>query len=134
MIAVRSAVVAATGGTKSPYGASVGPMVPQLNGSVGSSERCPSHGATVDALRPACPSCIAGTAPKCLIPSTMAAQACSWVSFQRPVSYGESRPCAFTEVASVNTNPAPPIARLIRWVRCQSVGVPSSGPAGAAEY
>ena len=39
------------------------------------------------------------------------------------------RPSRLTSVISVMTSPAPPTARLPRWTRCQSSGVPSS-----AEY
>jgi hypothetical protein len=50
-------------------------------------------------------------------------------SLQIPVSPGLMRPCAVTLVASTNNQAAPPTARLPRWTRCQSSGIPST-----AEY
>ena len=47
-------------------------------------------------------------------------------SFQMPMSYGEMRPRASTAVASMQTSPAPPTARLPRCTRCQSLANPSS--------
>jgi len=46
-------------------------------------------------------------------------------SFQIPRSLGVMRPSGLTELASVMTRPAPPIARLPRWTRCQSFAKPS---------
>ena len=43
-----------------------------------------------------------------------------------PAQPGEMRPSRLTSVISVITSPAPPIARLPRWTRCQSFGSPSS--------
>ena len=51
--------------------------------------------------------------------------------FQSPKSYGEIRPCGVTDVASVITKPAPPIALVPRWTTCHSVGKPSFA---SAEY
>src|SRR5690348_18490391 len=55
---------------------------------------------------------------------TMRDQASACASFQMPASSGEMRPSGETELASVNTSPAPPTARLPRCTRCQSVGTP----------
>lgn len=46
-------------------------------------------------------------------------------SFQMPKSEGLMRPSGLTAVASVKTRPAPPMARLPRWTRCQSLAKPS---------
>ena len=46
-------------------------------------------------------------------------------SFQIPRSSGLMRPSGVTPVASVNTRPAPPTARLPRCTRCQSLAKPS---------
>ena len=86
----------------------------------------PSHGPRVDALRPACASCMPGTAPCSSTKRAMRASASTCSSFQRPRSCGEMRPSGSTAVASVNTSPAPPTARLPRWTRCQSFAKPSS--------
>src|SRR2546430_15824569 len=61
--------------------------------------------------------------------STMRFQAATCSRLYMPVQPGLIRPSRLTSVISVITSPAPPIARLPRWTRCQSFGVPSS-----AEY
>src|SRR5438034_1092948 len=61
--------------------------------------------------------------------STMRFQAATCSGLYMPVQPGLIRPSRLTSVISVITSPAPPIARLPRWTRCQSFGVPSS-----AEY
>src|SRR5213596_2388826 len=43
-----------------------------------------------------------------------------------PRSFGLIRPAAVTADASVKTSAAPPIARLARWTKCQSVEKPST--------
>ncbi len=58
----------------------------------------------------------------------------SWRSFHSPRSAGLIRPSGDTAVASTMIRPAPPTAREPRWVRCQSVGTPCSGPSTAALY
>ena len=44
----------------------------------------------------------------------------------RPVQPGVMRPSGDTQVISVKTSPAPPLARSARCTKCQSVGVPST--------
>src|SRR3989454_549269 len=61
--------------------------------------------------------------------SPMRFQAATCSGLYMPVQPGLIRPSRLTSVISVITSPAPPIARLPRWTRCQSFGVPSS-----AEY
>jgi len=85
----------------------------------------PLHSRYVDALRPACASWIAATAPWPWMKSTMRAHASRCASFQMPVSHGEMRPSGSTAVASLITRPAPPRAKEPRWTRCQSFGMPS---------
>src|SRR5207237_4501854 len=51
-------------------------------------------------------------------------EACA--SDHRPASHGEILPSGETPVASCMTSAAPPIARLPRCTRCQSVGNPST--------
>src|SRR5574341_177287 len=57
---------------------------------------------------------------------TMRDSTSTCASFQMPRSCGLMRPSGVTAVASVNTSPAPPTARLPRWTRCQSFANPSS--------
>src|SRR5688500_16243637 len=57
---------------------------------------------------------------------TIRARGWTCASFQMPRSCGLMRPSGVTAVASVNTSPAPPTARLPRWTRCQSLAKPSS--------
>ncbi len=57
--------------------------------------------------------------------STMRRQASRCAAFQIPVQPGEMRPSGDTQVISVNTSPAPPVARAPRCTRCQSSGMPS---------
>ena len=42
-----------------------------------------------------------------------------------PAIPGEIRPSGETAVASTMTSEAPPTARLPKWTKCQSVGIPS---------
>src|SRR4051812_45707319 len=56
---------------------------------------------------------------------TIRASAPTCASCQMPRSSGLIRPSAVTAVASVNTRPAPPMARVPRWTRCQSFANPS---------
>src|SRR4030095_8059490 len=56
-------------------------------------------------------------------------QAATCSGLYMPVQPGLIRASRLTSVISVITRPAPPTARLPRWTRCQSPGVPSS-----AEY
>lgn len=96
---------------------------------------CPSSGASVgatapsgtSAFAPAWPSWIPAAAPAAWIIRTMSASPSTWPSSQMPRSAVLMRPWLVTAVASVNTNPAPPTARLGRWTRCQSVTDPSAG-------
>src|SRR5579871_4948004 len=69
---------------------------------------------------------MAGTAPTRSTNRAILASGSMWLSDQIPMSPGVMRPCAVTAVASVNTRPAPPTARLPRWTRCQSLAKPSS--------
>ncbi len=94
-----------------------------------STTRPPRHGTSVEALRPACASCMPATAPCASTNPAIRAKASRCASDQIPVSCGEIRPSGETAVASTITSPAPPTARLPRWTKCQSVGRPSS-----AEY
>ena len=84
-----------------------------------------SHGAAVEALRPACASWMPAAAPCSLTNRTMRASGSMCASDQMPTSRGEMRPSGVTPVASTITRPAPPTARLPRCTRCQSVGNPS---------
>src|SRR5579871_884757 len=47
-------------------------------------------------------------------------------SLQTPRSCGEIRPSGVTAAASVNTSPAPPVARAARCAKCQSFANPST--------
>ncbi len=64
-------------------------------------------------------------APRARTKPVMRAQASRCASFHMPVQPKVMRPSGDTAVASVNTSPAPPIARLPRCTRCQSSGTPS---------
>src|SRR5450830_1191215 len=57
------------------------------------------------------------------------ANAASVSSDHKPRSVGEILPIGSTAVASMINKPAPERARPPRWIRCQSVGLPST-----AEY
>ena len=61
--------------------------------------------------------------------STTRRHAATCSGLYMPVQPGLMRPSRLTSVISVMTRPAPPSARLPRWTRCQSSGMPSS-----AEY
>ena len=93
--------------------------------SAGVSGPLPYHGRAMLALRPACASWMAGSAPCERTNSAMRASPATWVSSQMPVSPCVMRPRASTAVASTNTMPAPPWANLPRCTRCQSVTWPS---------
>src|SRR5262249_16010695 len=56
---------------------------------------------------------------------TMRPNAPTCTSAQIPRSSGLIRPSPVTGVGSVNTRPAPPIARVARWTKCQSLTKPS---------
>ena len=93
--------------------------------SAGESKRERSHGRVIDALRPAWASWMAGTAPCASTNAAMRTSASRCVSFHRPRHHGVIRPRGSTCVASVNTSPAPPVARLPRCTKCQSSATPS---------
>ena len=57
---------------------------------------------------------------------TTRCKAASWASLYRPRQPGVMRPSGHTAVASTHSRPAPEIARLPRWIRCQSTGRPST--------
>src|SRR5687768_15043971 len=81
------------------------------------------------ALRPACASWMAGTAPWPFRKEAILRKPAMWASSQMPVSPCVMRPRFSTAVASTNTAPAPPCANLPRCTRCQSATMPS-----CAEY
>ena len=96
----------------------------------GSGSSIPSHMRRVEPLRPAWASWRAIRAPVCRwTNSTMRRQASTCSGLYIPVQPGLIRPSRLTSVISATTRDAPPAARLPRWTRCQSFGVPSS-----AEY
>ena len=76
--------------------------------------------------RPACASCIPGTAPCSSMKRNICESFLLCASLQIPRSSGLMRPSGSTAAASVNTSPAPPTARLPRWTRCQSLANPST--------
>ena len=91
----------------------------------------PSHGAALDALRPAwliwmhTGTCGARRRARCSLSASAA-----WVaSSHRPKQPGLMRPTAETAVASMVNRPAPLLSKLVQWLRCQSVAWPFS-----AEY
>jgi hypothetical protein len=43
-----------------------------------------------------------------------------------PASHGVIRPSGVTPLASTHTSDAPPTARLPKWTKCHSLGMPSS--------
>ena len=55
----------------------------------------------------------------------MRASGSKWRSLQTPRSCGDMRPSGVTAAASVKTRPAPPMARLARCTKCQSLAMPS---------
>lgn len=89
---------------------------------------------SVEALRPAWASWMAGTVPWLFRKSVIRRKAVTCSSFQMPRSYGLMRPSGLTAVASVMISPVPPAARAARWAKCQSVGTPAASPFGAALY
>ena len=112
----------------SRYGSGEGASVSQLPAASGWSSR--SQPSWVEPLRPEWPSCRQSFARLLAwTKSTIRRQASRCASFQRPVQPGEMRPSGETQVISVNTSPAPPVARAPRCTRCQSFGRPST-----AEY
>ena len=81
-------------------------------------------------LRPACASCIATAALECLrTEARIGFSAASVASFHSPRQPGVMRPIASTAVASMQNIAAPDSARLLIWVKCQSLASPST-----AEY
>src|SRR4051812_10162328 len=70
--------------------------------------------------------------PRAREKATMPSHTSACSSSQMPVSQGLIRPSGTTAVDSVITSPAPPMARLPRCTRCQSLGRP--GRAGSQEY
>src|SRR5262245_30692622 len=105
-------------------GASVGPTGVQPP-SAAAMPRMPSHGGVVLAFRPACASCMPGTAPWLRTNLVMRARLSTCASSQMPRSRGLIRPSGVTAVASVNTSAAPPAAREPRCTKCQSLAKPS---------
>ena len=88
-------------------GARVSQALPSLSG------RSPCQGSVHEPLRPAWPTCRpTRPLPLACIQSTMRFQAASWSSFQRPVQPCVMRPSADTQVISVMTRAAPPVAKL----------------------
>src|ERR1700704_4044073 len=85
----------------------------------------PTHGFCVLPFRPACASCMPGTHPWLFRKCVIRARNSMCASLQIPKSSGLMRPSGVTAVASVNTRPAPPTARLPRCTRCQSFANPS---------
>src|SRR5688572_1109081 len=69
---------------------------------------------------------MAGIAPWARMKSATGfhARACAWD--QIPASHGVMRPSGVTPLASTHTTAAPPTARLPRWTKCQSFGIPST--------
>ncbi len=115
-------------GSVSANGSADGATVCHAPSSAGSGSP-PFHGTRHDALRPACPSWIAGTAPCAATNAAIRRHDSTWASSQSPQSPGVMRPSGATAVASATTSPAPPTARLPRCTRCHSFGTPST-----AEY
>ena len=93
----------------------------------GNGSSSPSHSTLVEPFLPACESCIPilPSLSRCTN-STIRRHAATWSGRYIPAQPGEIRPSRLTSVISVITSPAPPIARLPRWTRCQSLGRPSS--------
>ena len=90
----------------------------------------PSHGVWLDALRPACASCIATAVFECLrTEARIGFSAASVASFHRPRQPGVMRPIASTWVASMQNIAAPDSASVLICVKCQSLASPST-----AEY
>src|SRR6185437_1796535 len=66
-----------------------------------------------------------GAAPCSLTNRAMRSSGSMCASFHSPISCGLIRPSGDTAVASTNTSPAPPTARLPKCTRCHSVANPS---------
>ncbi len=87
----------------------------------------PSHISLVEPLGPEWPSCRQIFAcDRACTKSTMRFHASTCSGRYIPVQPGEMRPSRVTHVISVNTSPAPPSARVPRWTRWKSLGVPSA--------
>ena len=87
----------------------------------------PSHGARLDALRPAWASWIASGIGECArTRGEHARSAASLASLYRPRSVGVMRPSGEPRSPRRSASPAPESARWPRWIRCQSVAEPSS--------
>jgi hypothetical protein len=85
----------------------------------------PSQGVWLDALRPAWASCIASAIFECLRTDLrIGFSAASVASFHSPRQPGVMRPSASTAVASMQNIAAPDSARLLMWVKCQSLASP----------
>ena len=90
----------------------------------------PSHGTWLEPLRPAWASCIATAVFECLrTEARIGFSAASVASFHSPRQPGVMRPISSTWVASMQNIAAPESARLLMWVKCQSLASPLS-----AEY
>lgn len=90
----------------------------------------PSQGAWLDALRPACASCIASAIGECALMALITLpSAASFASEYKPRSPGVMRPSGDTADASMISIAAPDSASWPRWIMCQSAAEPSS-----AEY
>lgn len=86
----------------------------------------PFQGTSLDALRPACPSCnMNGTRECSRAVSSARFSAASVLSSQRPRSPGVMRPAGSTAVASTITMPAPDKAMLDKWTACHELASPS---------
>ena len=88
----------------------------------------PSHGARLEALRPACESWMPQRNAETERSAAITRCKPAWFSsLYRPRQPGVMRPSGLTPVASRHNSPAPEIARPPRWIRCQSPGVPPDG-------
>src|ERR1035437_1159317 len=85
----------------------------------------PFHGVWLDALRPACASCIVTAILECLrTDARIGFSAASVASFHRPRHPGVMRPTASTAVASMQKIAAPDSASMLMCVKCQSLASP----------
>ena len=123
----RSRLVRAAWGTCQPSANAIGLGPDDLPAPLrGGMARGGSHGRFRLAFRPACASCMPGTAPCAATNCAIRASISTWRSSQMPRSCGLMRPRGSIAVASVGTSPAPPTARDPRCTRCQSVANPST--------
>src|SRR5471030_3021598 len=107
------------------YGKAEGATVVHGSSSGPRAER-PSQGTCVEALRPAWASWMPiGFLVSRRQWSTTRFIAASLSSEYRPVQRWVMRPSRVTAVASITRRPAPEIARLARWPKCQSLMQPS---------